>query len=142
MDKMKSVNDKLSRKAAEVFGTQNLNNLLDKAIYEGLHYYGETEYIVAGKDGHLKMTGSPEGTEGKLVVYSVTFTEKDTRNFLTEVAPDLVPQMAKPEWRTFYGAWSPTDERILRYPNYDPIGYGIMVQDFADVLNDVAENWF
>lgn len=135
------INDQLSEKALSVFGEQNLDNVLQKAIVTGLQYFDETQYITVDHDGVVDLAKVENEIKGKIVVLPLVFTREEVISFLQEKAPDLIKEVDNPNWKNwmltpFRGDW------VTTWPEVEPMNYFRLQDMIADTLNEIADNWF
>lgn len=135
------INDRLNEKALKVFGDQNLDNVLDKAITTGIQHIDEAQCIVVDHDKNVSLAATTNDFKGKVVVQAITYTRKDVVSYLKDAAPDLVDKVDDPNWSNWM--LSPLNGVDLPpYESVDPITYSTYQDWIADSLNAIADTWF
>ena len=80
---------------------------------------------------------------GNLVVMTITFTKQETVDFLSKVAPDLVPEIDDPAFKSFFGPWTlKGGDRVTKYPDVESVSYVGLQGSLMENLERIAENWY
>lgn len=135
------INESLKTKARTLFGEQNLDNVLDKAIVTGIQNIGEPQYIVVDHDKNVSLAATTNDIKGKVMVLAITYTRDDVVSYLKDAAPELVDKVDDPNWSNWM--LSPLNGVDLPpYESVDPITYSTYQDWIADSLNAIADTWF
>ena len=135
------INESLSTKARTLFGEQNLDNVLDKAIEAGIYNIGEPQYIVVDHDKNVSLAATTCDIKGKVMVLAITYTRNDVVSYLKDAAPELADKVDDPTWSNWM--LSPlTGVDLPPYESVDPITYSTYQDWITDSLNAIADTWF
>lgn len=134
------INESLNEKAKALFGEQNLDNVLDKAIVTGIQNIGEPQYIVVDHDKNVSLAATTYDIKGKVMVLAITYTRDDVVSYLKDAAPELVDKVDDPNWSWMLSPLNGVD--LPPYESVDPITYSTYQDWIADSLNAIADTWF
>lgn len=139
---MTKINDMMRSPAKEIFAGSDPDHVLQQAICSGLQYYGNPQFVVIDENNTIKAVDAST-LPGNLVVMTITFTKQETVDFLSKVAPDLVPEVDDPTFKSFLSPWTlKGGDRVTKYPEIESVSYvglqGILMKN----LEQIAENWY
>lgn len=136
------INDMMRSPAKQIFAGSDPDHVLQQAICSGLQYYGETQFIVIDENNALKAVDAST-LPGNLVVMPITFSKQETVDFLSKVAPDLVPEIDDPTFKSFLSPWTlKGGERVTKYPEVESVSYVGLQDILMRNLEHIAENWY
>lgn len=138
---MKAIVDKLSSKAKEMFGHQNPDELLRKAILMSITHIGKPKNMVVDKSGNLDVTVNDYDARGKIMVVQVEFDEDAVLGYIKKAAPELTSKVGKPGWGM--GSFVSGGLHIPKpFETICPETYLRYQNAVVESLNGIAENWF
>lgn len=136
------INDMMRSPAKEIFAGSDPDHVLQQAICSGLQYYDEPQFIVIDESNTIKAVDAST-LSGNLVVMTITFTKQETVDFLSKVAPDLVPEIDDPAFKSFFGPWTlKGGDRVTKYPDVESVSYVGLQGSLMENLERIAENWY
>lgn len=140
--KLTKINDMMRSPAKEIFAGSDPDHVLQQAICSGLQHYDEPKFIVIDESNALKAVDAST-LPGNLVVMTITFTKQETVDFLSKAAPDLVPEIDDPTFKSFLSPWTlKGGDRVTKYPEIESVSYvglqGILMKN----LEQIADNWY
>ncbi|WP_462304955.1 hypothetical protein [Acidaminococcus massiliensis] len=136
------INDMMRSPAREIFAGSDPDHVLQQAICSGLQYYDEPQFIVIDENNALKAVDAST-LPGNLTVMVITFTKQETVDFLSKVAPDLVPEIDNPAFKSFLSPWTlKGGERVTKYPEVESVSYVGLQDILMRNLEHIAESWY
>lgn len=139
---MTKINDMMRSPAKEIFAVSDPDHVLQQAICAGLQYYDEPQFIVIDENNALKAVDAST-LPGNLTVMVITFTKQETVDFLSKVAPDLVPEIDNPAFKSFLSPWTlKGGERVTKYPEVESVSYVGLQDILMRNLEHIAESWY
>lgn len=136
------ITDMMRSPAKDIFAGQDPDHVLQQAICSGLQYYDEPQFIVIDENNTIKAVDAST-LSGNLVVTSITFSKQETMDFLAKVAPDLVPEIDDPAFKSFLSPWTlKGGDRVTKYPDVESVSYVGLQGSLMESLERIAENWY